>query len=49
MSEVNLKDELSKAPVEPLLPIEKKLIAWSLGSGVVLLILLGVINHFLAA
>jgi len=48
MSDNNLRDEL-KAPVEPLLPIEKKLIGWSLGLGVALLIILGIINHFLPA
>jgi hypothetical protein len=31
---------------EPLLPIEKKLIGWSLGTGLALLELLIVINHF---
>ena len=31
---------------EPLLPIEKKLIGWSLGAGLVLLALLVVVNHF---
>jgi hypothetical protein len=31
---------------EPLLPIEKKLIGWSLGTGLALLVLLIVINHF---
>ena len=31
---------------EPLLPIEKKLIGWSLGAGFALLVLLVVINHF---
>jgi hypothetical protein len=46
MSEQELRDEL-KAPVEPLLPIEKKLIGWSLGIGVALLVLLVIINHFL--
>ena len=30
---------------EPLLPIEKKLIGWSLGTGLALLALLIVINH----
>jgi hypothetical protein len=30
---------------EPLLPIEKKLIGWSLGLGIVLLIVLVVVNH----
>jgi hypothetical protein len=46
MSEQDLRDEL-KAPAEPLLPIEKKLIGWSLGIGVALLILLLIVNHFL--
>jgi hypothetical protein len=31
---------------EPLLPVEKKLIGWSLGIGVVALVILVVINHF---
>jgi hypothetical protein len=46
MSEQELRDEL-KAPAEPLLPIEKKLIGWSLGIGVALLALLAIVNHFL--
>ena len=46
MSEQELRDEL-KAPAEPLLPIEKKLIGWSLGIGVALLVLLLIINHLL--
>ena len=33
-------DELRKMPYEPLLPVEKKLIGWSLGLGIVLLIVL---------
>ena len=46
MSDLNaLKQELVKAEVEPLLPIEKKLIAWSLGLGVGLLIGLAVLNR----
>jgi hypothetical protein len=40
-----LRDELRSATVEPLLPIEKKLIAWSLGIGVSLLVVLAAINH----
>lgn len=32
---------------EPLLPVEKKLIGWSLGIGVTLLVLLAVLNHLL--
>ena len=39
-------EELSRAPAEPLLPIEKKLIGWSLGAGLALLVLLVVINRF---
>ena len=40
----DLRDEL-KAPVEPLLPIEKKLIGWSLGLGLALLVLLVLANR----
>ena len=32
-----IADELKKMEWEPLLPVEKKLIAWSIGLGVVLL------------
>ena len=32
--------EMQKMPYEPLLPVEKKLIGWSLGLGVVLLVIL---------
>jgi hypothetical protein len=35
--EPKLADELKKMEWEPLLPVEKKLIAWSIGLGVVLL------------
>jgi hypothetical protein len=45
MSQTDLREEL-KAPVEPLLPIEKKLIGWSLGLGIALLIVLIALNHF---
>ena len=37
--------EATSAP-EPLLPIEKKLIGWSLGAGLALLALLVIINRF---
>lgn len=40
-----IADEIGKMPYEPLLPIEKKLIAWSLTLGIVLLILLVLITH----
>jgi hypothetical protein len=46
MPEPDIGRELRDAPVEPLLPIEKKLVGWSLGIGLVLLGLLVVINHF---
>ncbi len=36
----NIADEMRKGEVEPLLPIEKKLIGWSLGIGIVLLAIL---------
>ncbi len=45
MSQPDLKNELNAA-VEPLLPIEKKLIGWSLGLGIGLLIILIALNHF---
>jgi hypothetical protein len=44
-----LRDELHDAPVEPLLPVEKKLIAYSLTIGLALLAALAAINHFLPA
>jgi hypothetical protein len=34
------------AEYEPLLPVERKLIGWSLGIGIALLIVLAAINHF---
>jgi hypothetical protein len=40
----NLRDEM-KAPVEPLLPVEKKLVGWSLGLGLALLVLLVLLNR----
>jgi hypothetical protein len=46
MSEPDVRNELVQPPTEPLLPIEKKLIGWSLGIGVVLLIILLLINQF---
>jgi hypothetical protein len=45
MSQEDLKAEINNA-VEPLLPIEKKLIGWSLGTGLVLLAILLLVNHF---
>jgi hypothetical protein len=46
MPQPDLKNELNATAVEPLLPIEKKLIGWSLGLGIALLIVLIAINHF---
>ena len=38
--ETKLADELKKMEYEPLLPIEKKLIGWSIGLGIILLAVL---------
>ena len=46
MSQIDLKNEISNSEVEPLLPVEKKLIGFSLGLGIVLLMILIAINHF---
>jgi hypothetical protein len=46
MSQRNLTDEIDRPQIEPLLPIEKKLIGWSLGLGIALLAVLIVVNHF---
>jgi hypothetical protein len=46
MNEVDLQEEARNAEVEPLLPIEKKLIGWSLGIGIAVLIVLIAVNHF---
>ena len=42
----DLHNEFENAPVEPLLPVEKKLIGWSLGIGIMLLGILIAINYF---
>jgi hypothetical protein len=49
MSQPNIRTELDRAPYEPLLPIEKKLIGWSLATGLGLLVVLAAVNHFLPA
>jgi hypothetical protein len=46
MPEPDIGRELRDAPAEPMLPIENKLVGWSLGIGLVLLAVLVVINHF---
>ena len=43
--EPKIRDELRSMSVEPLLPIEKKLIGWSLGLGVVLMLVLVFISR----
>ena len=47
MEEPKLIDELKKMPREPLLPIEKKLVLWSLLLGVFLLAALMLVNRLL--
>lgn len=47
MSQPDLHDELKTGEVEPLLPVEKKLIGWSLGTGIVLLLVLIALNHLI--
>jgi len=46
MPQIDLKNEISADKIEPLLPVEKKLIGFSLGLGIVLLVILITINHF---
>jgi hypothetical protein len=48
-SQRDIRKELERATVEPLLPVEKHLIGWSLGVGVVLLIVLTIVNHYIPA
>jgi hypothetical protein len=49
MEPFNIKEEIGKIPYEPLLPVEKKLIGWSLGLGVVLLAFLLAVNRIYPA
>lgn len=46
MSQSDLND-VPGNQVEPLLPIEKKLIGWSLGLGIALLIILAIVNELI--
>ena len=46
MPNADLRDEM-KATAEPLLPGEKKLIGWSIGVGLALLVLLVLLNRVL--
>jgi hypothetical protein len=49
MTQPDLHKELLIAAAEPLLPIEKQLISWSLGTGLVLLGVLVAVNHYFPA
>jgi hypothetical protein len=49
VTQVDIREEVNRAAVEPLLPIEKKLIGWSLTVGVVLLVGLAILNHLIPA
>ena len=40
MEQPKIREEIQKMAYEPLLPIEKKLIGWSLGLGIVLMVIL---------
>ena len=47
MPQLDIRREFETAPVEPLLPIEKKLIGWSLALGIGLLgLLIWISNKF---
>lgn len=46
MSKNEIKTELQKTHAEPLLPIEKTLIVWSLATGIALLAVLMLFNKF---
>ena len=45
MEQPKIGEELKKIPYEPLLPIEKKLIGWSLAIGVVGMVVLVYISY----
>jgi hypothetical protein len=49
MAKNEVQRELEKAHAEPLLPVEKQLIAWSLGIGITMLVILALFNHFFPA
>jgi hypothetical protein len=42
-----IADEMGQMRHEPLLPVEKKLITWSLAVGIVLLVVLAIISRML--
>ena len=45
MEQPRVGEEIRRMAYEPLLPVEKRLIAWSFGLGVVLLIVLVFVAH----
>jgi len=45
MSQPDIRKELEQAAVEPLLPVEKKLIGWSLGLGLAALAILVIVSR----
>ncbi|HUL05231.1 MAG TPA: hypothetical protein VLV76_02795 [Candidatus Acidoferrum sp.] len=45
MEQPKIGDEIQKMGYEPLLPVEKKLIGWSLGLGIVLLVVLVIVSN----
>jgi hypothetical protein len=49
MSSSDLNAEANRNAAEPLLPIEKKLIGFSLGLGIALLVILVGLNHLFPA
>ncbi len=46
MPHPDIRDELSKAHADPFLPMEKQLVGWSIGIGMVLLIGFAIVNHY---
>jgi len=49
MSQADIRSELERPAPEPLLLVEKKLIGFSLGTGLVLLLVLALLNYFVPA
>jgi hypothetical protein len=47
MMQPDLRNELLIAAAEPLLPVEKRLVAWGLGAGLVLLIIFIGVSHYM--
>ena len=49
MPQSDIRTQLQQTVPEPLLPVEKKLIGFSLGAGLVLLVVLAVLSYFVPA